>query len=280
MKNSKNIEKKEMPELNKLPTFQQLCYLIELEAIGNQKGNISRVAEKCNVNSSSVSRYFKICQDKGYLEQDNTFTKQGTLWLRGYKNIIKLLPPYLEKIGIGKKEISYQMQCMIENLEYHVLDAMIRNVNSSEVNLVKGNKEDYILDVLEMGNQEIGFKIFKYGNKSKFDISMADKAFQKPALLCNNKRGQWVYLSIKEVEEKSRVYRTLMSGILKTLKYEEDEVLREALIKNNKVRIPLSAFRFRKKMGGEIRGELPIMVTCSVGRIHMPESTALLVIWL
>ena len=276
----KNREKREMSELNKLPTFQQLCYLIELEAIGGQKGNISRVAEKCNVNSSSVSRYFKICQDKGYLEQDNTFTKQGTLWLKGYKNIIQHLPAYLQKIGIGKKEIPYQMQCMIENLEYHVLEAMIRNVKNSEVSFARISKEDNILGVLEKGNQDIGFMIFKYGKTREFGISMADKAFEKPALLSNNKRGQWIYLNIKEVEEKSRVYRTLMSGILKTLKYEQEEVLKEALIKDNKVRLPLSAFRFRKKKGGEVQGELAIMVTCSVGRIHMPESTALLVIWL
>ena len=46
------------------------------------------------------------------------------------------------------------------------------------------------------------------------------------------------------------------------------------------IKLPLEAFKIHIGMGGEIKGMLPITVTCSVGNGHMPESTALLVFWM
>lgn len=46
-----------------------------------------------------------------------------------------------------------------------------------------------------------------------------------------------------------------------------------------KVYIPLSAFKMHRWPGGEQIASIPITVTGSVGRMHMPESTALLSVW-
>ena len=68
-----------------------------------------------------------------------------------------------------------------------------------------------------------------------------------------------------------------MTGHLTGLKYLQGDVYKIAEIKNGKVRIPISAFCFRKFNHGMLQGNLMITVYCSVGEAHMPESTARLI---
>jgi len=77
----------------------------------------------------------------------------------------------------------------------------------------------------------------------------------------------------------SRVSGETMVGKLKTLKYEHDEVLETVDIVNNIVRIPMEACKIHKWTGVGTMGVVPVTVTCSVGLVHMPESTALLYFW-
>ena len=71
-----------------------------------------------------------------------------------------------------------------------------------------------------------------------------------------------------------------MTGRLSSLKYEEQGQLFEAAIREGRVRIPLNACHFMKTRHGNVKGMIPITVTCSVGKAHMPESTALLMFWM
>lgn len=52
-----------------------------------------------------------------------------------------------------------------------------------------------------------------------------------------------------------------------------------AEISGNKLYIPLNAFKMHRWPGGEQIASISITVTGSVGRMHMPESTALLSVW-
>lgn len=53
-------------------------------------------------------------------------------------------------------------------------------------------------------------------------------------------------------------------------------MLRKAEVKDGKVRIPLEACAFYQNVRSKIRGSIPVTLACSVGQVHMPESTALL----
>ena len=78
----------------------------------------------------------------------------------------------------------------------------------------------------------------------------------------------------------SRIDGADMRGRLSALKYVDKGQLYEATIREGKVRIPLSACRFMKTRLGNVKGMVSITVTCSVGKAHMPESTALLMFWM
>ena len=110
--------------------------------------------------------------------------------------------------------------------------------------------------------------------------SMADRGVERQAMLRHNKRGSWLELSIQKMNAISRVDHAEMEGKLSSLKYECNGRLHKAEIRGNKVNIPLEACRFIQNSRGIIKGRVAITVTCSVGCVHMPESTALLIFWL
>ena len=71
-----------------------------------------------------------------------------------------------------------------------------------------------------------------------------------------------------------------MSGHLDTLKYEYEEHLVTAkTTQDGCLYLPLDACQIHNWQDGSISGKVAITVTCSVGRIHMPESAALLMFW-
>ena len=96
-----------------LPTMQQLQYLMELEKLGNRRGNVAMIADICGVHHGSVSRYLKICCENGLLTKEYTFTPNGKLWLDGYKKLIGDLEVYLHNIGMAESEIPGHTKRMI-----------------------------------------------------------------------------------------------------------------------------------------------------------------------
>lgn len=267
-----------------LPTMQQLQYLMELEKLGKRRGNVAMIADICGVHHGSVSRYLKICCENGLLTKEYTFTPNGKLWLDGYKKLIKDLEVYLHNIGMAESEIPGHTKRMIENLEYHVLVNMIRSDREMRRDHSTDKKENtsknFLSEVLEYGNYPVGFMLFRVGHPEGTQVSMANRGFERPAVLRHNKRGSWLQLSIREMSAQSRMNGEAMTGHLESLKFEQDGMLHQAEIKNGVLRIPLDACRFRKRQGGEMSGSIPITVSCSVGRVHMPESTAVRMFWL
>lgn len=267
-----------------LPTMQQLQYLIELEKLGNRRGNIAMIAEICGVHHGSVSRYLKICCENGLLEKDYTFTANGKLWLDGYKKVIGDLEIYLRNIGMAESEIPGHVKRMIENLDYHVLVTMLRcdreMRRDHSANKKESTSKKFLSEVLEYGTHPVEFMLFRVGHPEGTQVSMANRGFKRPAYLKHNKRGSWLYLNIQEMIAQSRMSGETMTGHLNSLKFEQEGVLHQTEIKNGQLRIPLDACRFRKHQGGEMSGSISITVSCSVGRAHMPESTAILMFWL
>lgn len=268
---------------NKRPTMLQLRYLMELEKVGNRRGFVAMIADVCGVNHGSVSRYFKSCCESGYLTKDYEFTDLGSVWLDGYKNLIRDLEEYLRKIGIAEKELQENIRDMIENIDYYTLTSMLRSHEKMRSIRSLEKKEvlsrNFLEEVLGYGKQMVYFTLFRMDN-SENSISMANRGFVKPALLRHNKRASWLELSVCDMRAKSRVNGKEMIGHLESLKYEQNGMLHMAEVRDGRFRIPLSACRFHRRQGGEIKGMIPVTATCSVGRTHMPESTALLIFWL
>ena len=266
------------------PSMLQIRYLTELAKIGKKRGSVALIADTCGVSHGPVSRFFKECIGAGYLSEGYEFTEKGTRALKTYQRIRKEVGAYLERIGIAASEIPEKTRQLIENVDYSLLMTMTRNSGQvkesrNQTNAEKGSL--YYLDhVLEKGRFEVGIAIYQLNTEGTTKLSMANNGFEHLACIRNNTRGSWLELTTREMHAHSRIDGADMRGRLSSLKYVDQGQLYEAAIREGKVRIPLSACRFMKTHLGNVKGMVSITVTCSVGKAHMPESTALLMFWL
>lgn len=173
---------------------------------------------------------------------------------------------------------------MIENISCYTISTMLANYKRMQSSHVREKRERLTEHFLrEMLPEKIECPVYfmLYRNKEgKMALSMADHGFEKPAILKHNRRGSWLILKRKEMQGFSRINGEKMSGHLDTLKYDQEGTLIQAECRDDMIRIPLRAFQFHRRQGGEVRGVLSVTMTCSVGRSHMPESTAVLVFWM
>ena len=266
-----------------LPTVQMLNFLEELERLGGGRGCIAAIAENCGANHSSVSRYFKLCRENGILTEDLQLTGKGKIWLRGYGKLREDIPLFLRRAGVPAGEIGENVRRLIEHVDYHTLSIMARYLRNQQDHFVNGEPGrqpagNPLKEILDYGSHEVFFMVFQMRKGN--EISMANRGFRKPAVIRRNKRGSWLELEPCEMRAWSPVEGEEMTGYLETLKYEQDGILHLAKKSQGKMRIPLEACQIRIMQGGGICGHVFVTATCSVGRIHMPESTARLVFWL
>ena len=266
------------------PSMLQIRYLLELEKIGNKRGNISLIADTCGVSHGPVSRFFKECISRKYLTEQCEFTDEGTRALFIYKKILRDVEIYLRKMEIPESEIPEKMKQLVENVDYDLLRRMTRNSEQVKEQRNQDQNEDigtYFLEkILDKGNFQVEIAIHQVSRNSETKFSMAHQGFEHLAYIRNNTRGSWLQLTIREMHAYSRIDGADMTGHLSSLKYEKQGQLYKADIRGGQLRIPLSACRFFRSRLGNVKGTVMITVTCSVGKAHMPESTALLTFWM
>lgn len=265
------------------PSVLQMQYLQELERTGARRGCIALIADACGVSHAPVSKFFKECVRAGYLTEKYEFTENGQRACRLYRMILTEVRRYLEFMEVRQEDIPQKLRQLVENVDYELLLQMARKAGEIREPLRRQNEEQapYFLEkVLEKGNYEVAIAIHRVNGDDGVQLSMAHRGFDHIACIRNNNRGSWLELTAFAVSARSRLDGGDIIGYLDSLKYENQGKLYATEIRNGKVRIPLSACRFLKSRHGNVKGTIPITVTCTAGKAHMPESTALLTFWM
>ena len=277
------MEKGEHLKRQNRPTMLQLKYLQGLSRVEKKRGAQGSIAEYYNVNRSTVNRFFKNCIERGILTEALEFTVEGQEWLDRYVRLYENLQKYLEEIGARPEEIEETIDVMVEDIDIHMLELMI-NAHAEKKSVYK-RKENELDQEIQNNLQKcerhpVVFRLYRMNKKpGQSRDSMAMRGFEETAEIVQDKGESYLELKVKDMSAHSRVSGETMVGKLKTLKYEHDEVLETADIVNNVVRIPMEACKIHKWTGVGTMGVVPVTVTCSVGLVHMPESTALLYFW-
>ena len=277
------MEKGEHLKRQNRPTMLQLKYLQGLSRVEKKRGAQGSIAEYYNVNRSTVNRFFKNCIERGILTEELEFTVEGQEWLDRYVRLYENLQKYLEEIGARPEEIEETIDVMVEDIDIHMLELMI-NAHAEKKSVYKRKENE--LDQETQNNLQkcerhpVVFRLYRMNKKpGQSRDSMAMRGFEETAEIVQDKGESYLELKVKDMSAHSRVSGETMVGKLKTLKYEHDEVLETVDIVNNIVRIPMEACKIHKWTGVGTMGVVPVTVTCSVGLVHMPESTALLYFW-
>lgn len=277
------MEKGEHLKRQNRPTMLQLKYLQGLSRVEKKRGAQGSIAEYYNVNRSTVNRFFKNCIERGILTEALEFTVEGQEWLDRYVRLYENLQKYLEEIGARPEEIEETIDVMVEDIDIHMLELMI-NAHAEKKSVYK-RKENELDQEIQNNLQKcerhpVVFRLYRMNKKpGQSRDSMAMRGFEETAEIVQDKGESYLELKVKDMLAHSRVSGETMVGKLKTLKYEHDEVLETVDIVNNIVRIPMEACKIHKWTGVGTMGVVPVTVTCSVGLVHMPESTALLYFW-
>lgn len=277
------MEKGEHLKRQNRPTMLQLKYLQGLSRVEKKRGAQGSIAEYYNVNRSTVNRFFKNCIERGILTEALEFTVEGQEWLDRYVRLYENLQKYLEEIGARPEEIEETIDVMVEDIDIHMLELMI-NAHAEKKSVYK-RKENELDQEIQNNLQKcerhpVVFRLYRMNKKpGQSRDSMAMRGFEETAEIVQDKGESYLELKVKDMSAHSRVSGETMVGKLKTLKYEHDEVLETVDIVNNVVRIPMEACKIHKWTGVGTMGVVPVTVTCSVGLVHMPESTALLYFW-
>lgn len=277
------MEKGEHLKRQNRPTMLQLKYLQGLSRVEKKRGAQGSIAEYYNVNRSTVNRFFKNCIERGILTEALEFTVEGQEWLDRYVRLYENLQKYLEEIGARPEEIEETIDVMVEDIDIHMLELMI-NAHAEKKSVYK-RKENELDQEIQNNLQKcerhpVVFRLYRMNKKpGQSRDSMAMRGFEETAEIVQDQGESYLELKVKDMSAHSRVSGETMVGKLKTLKYEHDEVLETADIVNNVVRIPMEACKIHKWTGVGTMGVVPVTVTCSVGLVHMPESTALLYFW-
>ena len=277
------MEKGEYLKRQNRPTMLQLKYLQGLSRVEKKRGAQGSIAEYYNVNRSTVNRFFKNCIERGILTEALEFTVEGQEWLDRYVKLYENLQKYLEEIGARPEEIEETIDVMVEDIDIHMLELMIKaHAEKKSVYKRKENELDQEIqnNLQKCERHPVVFRLYRMNKKpGQSRDSMAMRGFEETAEIVQDKGESYLELKVKDMSAHSRVSGETMVGKLKTLKYEHDEVLETDDIVNNIVRIPIEACKIHKWTGVGTMGVVPVTVTCSVGLVHMPESTALLYFW-
>lgn len=279
------MEKGEHLKRQSRPSLLQLRYLKELQTMKKTRGVQRVIAERCEVNASTVNRYFRTCIERGLLLESLEFTEEGEEWLGRYWDIYEKLIQYLEEIGATKEEAETSAEEMVENTDIHILKMILNSYDRQKVVKEKPYRVSPQLKekLQKCERHRCEFCIYKLSsknNKKKSRFSMAMHGFEQDAYIVHEADGEYLELRLKDMSAHSRINGMTMIGHLSSLKYEQDGTLNVVEIKDDVVKIPLEACKMHRWQGSENTGSIAITVTCSVGRQHMPESTALLVFWM
>ena len=266
------------------PTRAQIQYAFELDKIEKKKGAQAVIARICKVNTSTVYRFFNTCMEQGYLDEELSFTKAGRAWLERYKNLIHRLEKYLRDIGGTEDTIDDTVSSLIENVELYMLELMLKDYERQQSTVIRKRKhwdEDVIHNIRRYGTYQVKYGIYRLNRQPDTGtLSMAMHGFEDRAEIVWEGEIPYFILRARKVTAKSRLDGKERIGYLDTLRYEENSKLITARAEENRIFIPLSACTIHHYQEGSIVAKVPITVTSSVGRQHMPESTALLLFWL
>lgn len=271
------------------PSVMQIRYLLELKKLQPaSRGFQVVIAEKCHVSTPTINKSLKKAIDQGIITKYYAFTEYGSEWIGTYERLILRLERFLDDINIPASEREKHIRMMIEDMDPFLLETILSTHEQQvkpQARTAGRALEEIVCNLDENTSLKVRIAVYHLDRKAGRTnaLSMGNRAFEPTAELIHAEDGKCLVLHIREMKARSRIDGKEMRGRLRSLKYEQDEELKRAedLTEDSEtVRIPLDAFRMHISPGGEMKGALPITVTCSVGNGHMPESTALLVFWM
>ena len=138
-----------------------------------------------------------------------------------------------------------------------------------------------LCNLLKDGVYQFPFLIYREHVKSGTNISMANEGFEHPCTLYVDNGEGWIQLRAQSISAKSASNGKILRGRAQSMQYFDSGRFVDAEINGNVFSFPAETLHFVNMgsgVGQILHGSCPVKMGCSVGLIHMPESTAIFTI--
>ena len=273
-----------MPE--ELSAFQVQLLLYYGEA-KPPKRTVTEAARYLGVNKWTVTRALDGLERLGLAERlenrKTALTVPGKRLAEEYGRRMKTLRQYMQYQDIPPDQMEYNaLRALTAGFTDTFLDRLAEQEGRMRLKETFAGRKNFsgqeVCAFLEDGSYEFPFIIYREQIQDHRNISMANQGFEHPCrLLVKERRGQ-VCLTSRMVSAESAASGRPMEGRVRGMAYLAQGVFQPAKVEGRYVYFPADALHFLSMGKGRdtlLHGSVCLKMQCSVGDMHMPESTAI-----
>ena len=273
-----------MPETLTPFQIQLLLYYLEAEP---KKRTVTDSARILGTTKWAVTRALNALEKQDVVErQENrktVLTASGKKLAEKCRGQMKILEQYMQYQDIPPVQIKENaLRALSAGFSDEFMDRLAEQEGRMRLKEIFAGHRDFhggdICNYLKDGSYYFPFIIYREQIKNHKNLSMANRGFESPCELIVKDHEGLVYLAVKTVSAESMSSGKKMEGRVNKMQYLYDGEFRDGGIDGRYVYFPVTALNFIAMGKGRdtlLHGSVCLKMQCSVGDMHMPESTAI-----
>ena len=273
-----------MPETLTPFQIQLLLYYLEAEP---KKRTVTDSARILGTTKWAVTRALNALEKQDVVErQENrktVLTASGKKLAEKCRGQMKILEQYMQYQDIPPVQIKENaLRALSAGFSDEFMDRLAEQEGRMRLKEIFAGHRDFhggdICNYLKDGSYYFPFIIYREQIKNHNNLSMANRGFENPCELIVKDHEGLVYLAVKTVSAESMSSGKKMEGRVNKMQYLYDGEFRDGGIDGRYVYFPVTALNFIAMGKGRdtlLHGSVCLKMQCSVGDMHMPESTAI-----
>ena len=275
-----------MPDTTDILRLRVLLCFLKLPA---EDCTVTGISRTLNVEKYKISRTVIALENDGYIDRDDV--RNPILTPAGYSEALR----YSDRIDVTLNHLLYEgvdMENAKQDAFYWALYCSDKTMDA-----VRATEERYrvkyelreqkqfsgatLCKKLHDGCYQFPFIIYREQVKNGNNISMANAGFEHPCTLCIKDGVGTIQLRAQPLSAKSKANGRLMHGQVNSMKYFDSGRYISSEQSGNVLSFPADSLHFVNMgtgVGQVLHGSICLKMECSVGVLHMPESTAIFTI--
>lgn len=264
------------------------CFL----QFSEENRKITKMAQSLGLEKYEMSRQVAQLAKEGLIDRSDSrnpvLTEKGRQLAEKYIRRMELAQNHLIFEGLPKDKAradALMLTLYCSDNFFETIQLLEETMRMKEVFADKAQfSGDEFCEKIKDGSYTFPFIIYREKVKGQNNISMANKGFMHPCEVVINGNGGVVLLKPVEISEASKYSGLKMKGKVKHLKYYDGKKFVEAVMHSGHIQLPLKYFHFvnigSDTMTRILHGSICLRMCCTVGEMHMPESTAIFTIFI
>ncbi|MBS4917473.1 MAG: hypothetical protein KHZ93_07860 [Clostridiales bacterium] len=272
-----------MPENLNGIQIQLLLYFLEAEP---KKRTVTDAARYLNKPKSTLTHILDSLDELALMERvesrKSVLTAAGKRTAQELLHQRKILEQYMQYQDIPPAQVKENaLRALSAGFSDEFMDRLTEQEGRMRLKEIFAGHRDFhggdICNYLKDGSYYFPFIIYREQIKNHNNLSMANRGFENPCELIVKDHEGLVYLAVKTVSAESMSSGKKMEGRVNKMQYLYDGEFRDGGIDGRYVYFPVTALNFIAMGKGRdtlLHGSVCLRMQCSVGDMHMPESTA------